>query len=98
MRNQVERKLQELEDQNVIDKVEGPTPWVSVLVPIPKKDGDVRICVDMRQANKTVQREGFPMPNIELTLEQMNGGKVFSRLDLRSSFHQIPLDKDTRYI
>ncbi|MCG7869746.1 MAG: hypothetical protein JAY74_25675 [Candidatus Thiodiazotropha taylori] len=98
MRSQVERKLQELEDQNVIEKVEGPTPWVSALVPIPKKDGDVRICVDMRQANKAVQRERFPMPNIELTLEQMNGAKVFSRLDLRSSFHQIPLDKDSRYI
>ena len=38
------------------------------------------------------------MPNIELTLEQMNGAKVFSRLDLRSSFHQIPLEKDSRYI
>ena len=98
MRSQVERKLKDLEDQDVIERVEGPTPWVSALVPIPKKDGDVRICVDMRQANKAVQRERFPMPNIELTLEQMNGAKVFSRLDLRSSFHQILLDKGSRYI
>ena len=75
MRSQVERKLKELEDQNVIERVEGPTPWVCALVPIPKKDGDVRICVDKRQANRTVQREKFPMPNIDLTLEQMNGAK-----------------------
>ena len=38
------------------------------------------------------------MPNIELTLEQMNGAKVFSRLDPHSSFHQKPLKKDLRYI
>ena len=48
MRSQVERKLKDLEDQDVIERVEGPTPWVSALVPIPKKDRDVRICVDMR--------------------------------------------------
>lgn len=98
MRSQVERKLQELEDQGVIEKVEGPTPWVSALVPIPKKDGDVRLCVDMRQANKAVQRERFPMPNVEETLEQMNGASLFSKLDLRQSFHQIVLEDNSRYI
>ncbi|MCG7879290.1 MAG: RNase H-like domain-containing protein, partial [Candidatus Thiodiazotropha endolucinida] len=98
MRSQVERKLKELEAQDVIERVQGPTPWVSALVPIPKKDGDVRLCVDMRQANKAVQRERFPMPNVEITLEQMNGAKVFSRIDLRNSFHQIPLQINSRYI
>ena len=98
MRNQVERKLKDLEKQDVIEKVEGPTPWVSPLVPIPKKDNDVRICVDMRAANKAVQRERFPMPNIEHTLEQMNGAKVFSRLDFKSSFHQIEIESESRYI
>ena len=98
MRNQVERKLQELENQDVIEKVEGPTPWVSPLVPIPKKDNDVRICVDMWAANKAVQRERFPMPNIEHTLEQMNGAKVFSCLDFKSSFHQIEIESESRYI
>ena len=98
MRSQVERKLKELETQDVIERVEGPTPWVSALVPIPKKDSDLRICEDMRQANRAVQRERFPIPNLDLTLEQMNGAKVFSQLDLRSSFHQIPLEKDSLYL
>ena len=98
MRSQVERKLKELEDQDVIERVKGPTPWVSAVVPIPKKDGDIHICVDMCQANRAVQRERFPMPYIDLTLEQMNGTKVFSPLDLYSKFHQIPLEKDSRYI
>ncbi|MES9882797.1 MAG: RNase H-like domain-containing protein [Sedimenticola sp.] len=98
MRQQVEQKLKQLQEMDIVESVTGPTPWVSALVPIPKKDGDIRLCVDMRQANKAVQRERFPMPNIDETLEEMNGASVFSRLDLKQSFHQIELEESSRYI
>ena len=52
----------------------------------------------MRQANKAVQRERFPIPNVEDTLYQMNGATVFSKLDLTQSFHQIELEESYRYI
>lgn len=79
---QVDRKLDELEQLGVIVKKERPTPWISILVSIPKVDNNVRVCVDMRGANKAIQRERFPMPNVEETLEQMNGESVFfSKLD-----------------
>ena len=52
----------------------------------------------MRQANKAVQRERFPIPNVEDTLYQMNGTTVFSKLDLTQSFHQIELEESSRYI
>lgn len=52
----------------------------------------------MRCANKAVQRERFPMPNIEDIIQQMNGSSVFSRLDLSQSFHQIELDEKSRFI
>jgi hypothetical protein len=52
----------------------------------------------MRQANKAVQRERFPIPNVEDTLYQMNGATVFSKLDLPQSFHQIELEESSRYI
>jgi hypothetical protein len=65
------------------------TTWVSPLVVVPKANSDIRICVDMRCANKAVQKERFPMPNIEDIIQQMNGSSVFSRLDLSQSFHQI---------
>lgn len=45
LRKKVEQELHKLEQQDIIEKVEGPTPWVSPLVVIPKKNGDVRICV-----------------------------------------------------
>ena len=71
MKKQLEHKLKDLEDSDVIEKVQGPTPWVSHLVVVPKANSDIRICVDMRCANKAVQRERFPMPNIEDKIQQM---------------------------
>ena len=98
MRAKIENKIDELEQLDIIEKVQGPTPWTSNLVCIPKKDNDIRLCLDLRQANKAVQRERFPMPNVEDTLEQMNNSSVFSRLDLKQSFHQIELEESSRYI
>ena len=52
----------------------------------------------MRCANKAIQRERFPSPNTDETLEQMNGASVFSKLDLAQAFHQVELESDSRYI
>jgi hypothetical protein len=65
---------------------------------VPKANSDIRICVDMRCANKAVQRERFPMPNIEEIIQQINGSSIFSRFDLSQSFHQIELDEQSRFI
>ena len=59
---------------------------------MPKPNGDVRLCVDMRQANEAIQRERFPIPTVEETLIEMNGSKVFSKLDLNMGFRQIELE------
>ena len=79
---------------DVIEKVEGPTSWVSPLVVVPKSSGNVRLCIDIRQANKAVQRERNPIPNVEDTI---NGATAFSKLDLTKSFHQIELEESSRY-
>jgi hypothetical protein len=47
---------------DIIEQVDGPTPWVSPIVVVPNKTGEIRLCVDMREANKAVQREKHPMP------------------------------------
>jgi len=71
---------------------------VSPIVVVPKPNGDIRLCVDMRQANEAVERERFPIPTIEETLLEMNGSKVFSKLDLNMGFHQLELDEASRPI
>ena len=91
-------KLEELETLDVIEKVNGPTSWINPLVAVEKSNGDVRICLDMRQANRAILREKHPAPIIEETLQEMSGAEVFSKLDLNMAFHQIELAPESRDI
>jgi len=98
VRKKVEQELENLEQQGIIEKVEGATPWVSPLVIIPKKNGDVRLCVDMRMANRAIKRERHPSPTIDDLILKLNGATVFSKLDLRAGYHQLTLKSESRYI
>ena len=58
MREKVSTELKKVEEMDIIEKVTGPTSWISPLVCVPKNDGkDVRLCLDSRAANKTIERE-----------------------------------------
>ena len=98
VRKDVEKKLKELQDLDIIEDVEGPTPWVSPLVAVPKSNGDARVCVDMRRANEAVTREWHPIPTLEEILAALNGAAVFSKLDLRWGYHQIELHPESRVL
>ena len=87
VRKQVSAKLDELERLNIIEKISGPTPWVSPLLVVPKSSGEIRVCVDMRQVNTAVIRERYPIPTIEESLQDLNGAAVFSKLDLKWGYH-----------
>ena len=76
MQEKLEAKIQELLKDDIIEKVEGPTPWLSPLVIIPKPSGDIRVCVDMRQANAAVIRERHPIPTVDEVLQRMNNSTV----------------------
>lgn len=100
LREKVSKELKYLQENDIIEKVKGPTPWVSPIVtpPKPNKPDEVRICVDMRNANKAIHRERHMMPTIDDLIVQLNGAKVFSKLDLNKGYHQIELDEKSRYI
>ncbi|XP_041367093.1 uncharacterized protein K02A2.6-like [Gigantopelta aegis] len=70
---------------DVIEKLEGPTPWTSPIVVVPKKAGGVRICVDMREPNKAIRRERHSMPTFDDLVADLNG----STLELDESSHYI---------
>ena len=76
------------EELGVIEKTEGPTPWVSPVVVVPKKEGKVRVCIDMRQVNKAIKRERHVTPTISEIVNDLNGAKIFSKLDLNQGYNQ----------
>lgn len=86
VRKDVARELAKLEEQDIIEKVvDQPTPWISPIVVTPKKDGGTRICVDMREANKAIERERHTMPTLNDFKTEVNGAKYFSKLDLKQA-------------
>ena len=100
IRKQVEQALDKLEDDGIIEKVNGPTPWVSPIVaaPKPRNPEEIRICVDLRHPNKAVKRQRNPTPTIDEVTSDLNGATVSSKLDLRSGYHQIELKPESRYL
>lgn len=98
IRDQIREQIDELLRQDIIEKVEGPTPWVSPVVPVYKDTGKFRLCVDMRLANQAIVRERFPLPIIEEFLYKVRGSNFFSTLDIRDAYHQIELDEKSREI
>eukprot|EP00794_Sanderia_malayensis_P012392 gene12392-biopygen9877 len=100
IRKKVEKALKDLESQGIIERVPDsqPTPWVYAIAAVPKKDGNVRICVDMRVANKAIKRVRHLIPTVEDVSLELNGAKFFSKLDLSQAYHQLELHPDSRYI
>ena len=98
LRGKLEKKLDELEELNIIEKVTTPSSWISPVVIVPKKNGDVRLCIDMRQANTAVKRIKHPIPTIDEVLQDLNNSTMFSKLDIKWAYHQIELDQESRDI
>ncbi|PFX12869.1 Retrovirus-related Pol polyprotein [Stylophora pistillata] len=98
LRDKIEQKLKELVNCDIVEPVEGPTLWVSPVVVVPKHWGDIRLLVDIRKANEAIVRERHLIPTVDDILYQLNGSKVFSKLDLKWGFHQIELEQQSRVI
>ena len=93
------KTLESLEASQVIEKVTHPTDWVSPIVPVVKKGSnplEVRLCVDYKHLNKNLRREIYGIPTFEELCSQFKGAKVFSKLDAKSGFYQIPLEERSR--
>ena len=98
MRKKVNEKLKEMEEQDIIEKVDGVTPWLSPLIPIPKKGGDLRLVLDMRVPNQALERRRVQFPTVDDILHKMEGSTIFTEVDLSQGYLQISLAKESRQI
>jgi len=93
--DKVKEELERMEEM-VISKKEKPTDWCAGIVVVPKLIGKIRICVDLTKLNAGVCRERHKLPSVDQSLAQLNGALVFTKLDARCGFWQIPLAQESR--
>ena len=71
------------------------SPWGAPVLLVPKKDGTWRFCVDFRNLNAVTVRDSFPLPRIDDLLHKVGQASVFSKMDMQSGFHQVPMEGDS---
>src|SRR6266566_8567105 len=70
------------------------SPWGSPVLFVKKKDGSLRMCVDYRPLNEVTIKNKYPLPRIDDLFDQLNGARVFSKIDLRTGYHQLKIRKE----
>lgn len=94
IKENLRNKLNEMEQQQIIAKVDGPTDWVNSMTVVRKPNGDLRICLDPQDLNLAIKREHFSLPTLEDITVKLSGAKYFSTVDAKNGFWQLKLSSD----
>nr|GEZ20943.1 putative reverse transcriptase domain-containing protein [Tanacetum cinerariifolium] len=82
-----ESQLTELSDKGFIRP--SSSPWEAPVLFVKKKDGSFRMCIDYRELNKLTVKNRYPLPRIDDLFDQLQGSSIYSKIDLRSGYHQL---------
>jgi hypothetical protein len=88
---ELKTQIQELLDKGFIRP--SVSPW-GAPVPFVKKDGTFRMCIDYRELNKITIKNKYPLPRIDDLFDQLQGAQIFSKIDLRSGYHQLRIRRE----
>ena len=95
-RVKVEQELDRLEKASIIERTQF-SDWAAPDVPVLKREGTVRICGDYKvTVNQAAKLDTYPLPCIEDLFASLNGGKMFTKLDLAHAYQQVPLDEESK--
>ena len=97
LKAELKKKIQEMEAQQIIQKVVEPTRWISSLVVV-KKPNKIRLCLDPSNLNKGINRNNYPTPTIEDISPNLSKAQVFSVVDAKDGFLQVVLDEQSSYL
>nr|GEY48592.1 retrotransposon protein, putative, Ty3-gypsy subclass [Tanacetum cinerariifolium] len=84
----------EMSSFDVIIGMDCSSPWGAPILFVKKKDGSFRMCIDYRELNKLTVKNRYPLPKIDDLFEQLQGSSVYSKIDLRSGYHQLRVEKE----
>ncbi len=100
LRAGVEAEIKSMLEDDLIEPVPGPTPWISPIVPVTKRNGtdEIRICTDARYANKAIKRERHVTPTVDDIVVKLNGAKFIHKMDLKKGYNLIRIAKESRFI
>jgi hypothetical protein len=96
----VKLKLLKVELDSLLEKElirPSASPWGSPALFVPKKDGTQRLCVDYRALNAVTIKNKYPLPRIDDLMDQLRQAKFFSKIDLRSGYHQMKIRPEDIY-
>ena len=95
-KREIERQTQEMLDNGIIEPSQ--SMWSARCILVKKKGGEMRMCIDYRQLNSVTKEISFPLPLMTDVFDAMSQSqpKIFTLLDLKSGFHQIPLEESSR--
>jgi hypothetical protein len=82
---ELKEQIQEIQEKGYIRP--SSSPWGALVIFLPKKDGTQRMCVDYRAPNEGAIKNKYPLPQIDDHFDQLRGACVFSKINLRSSYH-----------
>jgi hypothetical protein len=86
---ELKKQLEELQQSGFIRP--SSSPWGAPVLFVKKKDGSMRMCVDYRALNEVTIKNKYPLPRIDDLFDQLKGAKYFSKIDLRSGYHQLKI-------
>ena len=93
-RKVVEEEIDKMLAEGIIEP--STSPWASPITLVPKKDGEVRFCIDFRKLNSVTKSDAGPIPHVQDILDNLSGASVFSLMDLKQGYWQVKMSEGSK--